>query len=174
MPRRQTSHAALPCPIARAVTVLGERWTLLILRNATVGMTRFDQFRADLGIADNVLSARLNQLVEFGLLVRVPYRDGGRTRQEYRLTTAGADMLPVLHALACWGQAHTEPAQQAEPMRVVHLACGQSTAPGPTCDHCGQTIDRAEVAWLRPWRSPEPVPLATAVNAAASTAVADS
>src|SRR6185437_6288682 len=87
---------APPCPIGRAADVLGDRWTLLILRNATVGMTRFDEFKSDLGIADNVLSTRLGRLVDAGLLTKAPYRHEGRTRYEYRLTEAGADVLPLL------------------------------------------------------------------------------
>ena len=83
-----------------AMSRVGDRWTLLILRNANLGTTRFDDFRSELGIADNILSARLARLVQAGLLTRLPYRGTGRTRHEYRLTTAGADMLPVLHALA--------------------------------------------------------------------------
>ena len=161
---RRTSWGGVPCPIARAVDVLGEPWTLLILRNATTGTTRFDAFRADLGIADNVLAARLTRLVEAGLLVRRPYRDGGRTREEYRLTQAGADALPVLEALGAWGTRHTTPAEPAEPMQVVHLACGEPTAPGATCDACGALLRRAELGWRRPWRSPDPVPLAEPVT----------
>src|SRR5436305_3789898 len=72
-----------PCPIGRASGMLGDRWILLILRDATIGVTRFDEFRNHLGIADNILSARLRRLVDGGLLVKVPYRDGQRTRQEY-------------------------------------------------------------------------------------------
>ncbi|MFG1707809.1 winged helix-turn-helix transcriptional regulator [Nonomuraea sp. M3C6] len=158
------TQPSIPCPIGRAVGVLGERWTLLILRNANLGMTRFDAFRAELGIADNILANRLARLVEAGLLVRVPYRDGGRTRQEYRLTAAGADVLPVLRALAVWGQEHTEPYEPTEPMQVIHLLCGQATAPGDICGHCGQPIRRTEEAWLRPWRSDEPYPLAEPVR----------
>jgi DNA-binding HxlR family transcriptional regulator len=164
MPNYRSVGAAAPCPIARAVDALGERWTLLILRNATVGMTRFDEFRADLGIADNILSARLSRLVELGLLTKVPYREGGRTRHEYRLTAAGADTLPVLHALVNWGQHNTRPAEPVKPMRVIHRACSQPTDPGRRCDHCGEIIDRADEAWLRPWRSAEPVSLAEPVS----------
>jgi DNA-binding HxlR family transcriptional regulator len=154
----------VPCPIGRAVDVLGDRWSLLILRNATVGVTRFDQFRSDLGIADNILSNRLNRLVESGLLTRVPYRDEGRTRHEYRLTNAGADLLPVLHALAHWGQQHTSPAEPAEPMQVIHLACGHATSPGDRCDHCERPLPRSEEAWLRPWQSHDPFRLAEPVT----------
>jgi DNA-binding HxlR family transcriptional regulator len=151
---------APPCPIGRAAEVLGDRWTLLILRNATMGMARFDEFRSDLGIADNILSARLGRLVDAGLLTKVPYRDNGRTRHEYRLTEAGADVLPLLHALCAWGQRHTEPGEPAGPMQIIHVACGHSTADDRFCDHCGQPLERDQEAWLRPWRSPTPFPLA--------------
>jgi DNA-binding HxlR family transcriptional regulator len=146
--------------MARAIDVLGDRWTLLILRNATVGVTRFDGFRAELGIADNILSNRLSRLVDVGVLVRVPYRDLRRTRHEYRLTTAGADVLGVLHALAGWGQDHTETSRPAEPMRIIHHACGSDLAPGEHCAACERAVERDEVAWVRPWLSPDPLPLA--------------
>jgi DNA-binding HxlR family transcriptional regulator len=155
---------APPCPIGRAVDLLGDRWVLLILRNATVGMTRFDQFKAELGIADNILSARLGRLVDAGVLTKVPYRDNGRLRHEYRLTGSGADVLPVLTALAHWGQQHTEPGTPAEPMQIIHLACGYPTADDRTCDHCGAPVVRGEEAWLRPWRSATPLPLAQPVT----------
>jgi DNA-binding HxlR family transcriptional regulator len=156
--------AAPPCPIGRSADLLGDRWTLLIMRNATVGMARFDDFKADLGIADNILSARLGRLVDAGVLAKVPYRAGGRMRREYRLTEAGAELLPVLHALAVWGQRHTEPAVPAEPMRIVHLACGHDTADDRICDHCGKPIHRDQEAWVRPWRSDTPLPLAAPVS----------
>src|ERR1700729_2575783 len=117
-------HASRSCPIGRAGDLLGDRWTLLILRDATAGITRFDAFRENLGIADNILSGRLARLGEAGVLVKVPYRDGNRTRQEYRLTQAGADFIPVLRALAEWGTRHTEPTTPAEPMRMLHAGCG--------------------------------------------------
>ena len=171
--KEPASQPAPPCPIGRAADVLGDRWTLLILRNATVGMTRFDEFKADLGIADNILSARLGRLVDAGLLIKVPYRDNGRTRHEYQLTEAGADLLPVLHALAAWGQRHTgpgksapgesAPGQPADPMRIIHLACGHPTDDDRICDHCGRPLERDQEAWLRPWRSATPFPLAQPV-----------
>jgi DNA-binding HxlR family transcriptional regulator len=157
---------APPCPIGRAVDLLGDRWTLLILRNATVGMTRFDQFKAELGIADNILSTRLGRLVDAGVLTKVPYRDNGRVRHEYRLTGSGADVLPVLHALAHWGQRHTEPGAPACPMQIIHLACGHPTTDERTCDHCGHPVVREEEGWLRPWRSATPFPLAQPVTSA--------
>ena len=154
---------APPCPIARAADLLGDRWTLLILRNATVGMTRFEAFKSDLGIADNILSARLGRLVDAGVLAKVPYRDNGRTRHEYRLTESGADVLPLLHALLRWGQRYTESTEPADPMKIVHLACGHPAGDDGVCEHCGQPLVRDEEAWLRPWRSATPFPLARPV-----------
>jgi DNA-binding HxlR family transcriptional regulator len=153
-------QADVPCPIGRAIDVLGDRWTLLILRHATLGVTRFEDFRAQLGIADNILSNRLARLVDAGVLVRVPYRHPQRTRHEYRLTTAGADALGVLHALADWGQQHTQPDRPAEPMRVIHRTCGSDLTPCGHCAACERSVERDEIAWLRPWRSPDPFPLA--------------
>ena len=153
----------LPCPIGRAAELIGDRWTLLILRQATLGVTRFDEFRGALGIADNILSGRLARLVENGLLAKVAYRDERRTRQEYRLTQAGAGTLPVLSALAAWGTEHTRPVRDTEPMRVIHAACGGDLPPGGFCEHCGRAAGRDEVRWLRPWHSPEPQPLAEPV-----------
>jgi DNA-binding HxlR family transcriptional regulator len=153
-------HAARPCPISRAGDLLGDRWTLLILRDATSGVSRFAAFRENLGIADNILAARLRRLVEAGVLVKVPYRDGNRTRHEYLLTQAGADLLPLLRALADWGNKYTAPAVEAAPMRMLHAGCGGEVSIGGRCGRCGQPVPREEEAWLRPWRSAEPVPLA--------------
>jgi DNA-binding HxlR family transcriptional regulator len=153
-----------PCPIGRAVELVGDRWTLLIIRSAMHGVARFDEFRAVLGIADNVLSNRLSRLVEDGLLVRVPYRTNGRTRQEYRLTPAGADFSPVLRALANWGTAHTDPDQPAEPMRFLHRECGRDLPDAGTyCPHCDRPVGRSDQLWMSPWRSGEPYPLAEPV-----------
>ncbi|WP_410594467.1 winged helix-turn-helix transcriptional regulator [Amycolatopsis sp. lyj-23] len=158
---RRITWADAACPIARAADVLGEPWTLLILRNATAGTTRFEDFRAQLGIADNVLTTRLAKLVDRGLLTKLPYRDGGRTRHEYRLTQAGSDALPVLHALGTWGHNHT--ASDAEPTTLIHTRCDQATAPGAKCDACGKPLARGDLAWRGSWLSDGEVPLAEPV-----------
>jgi len=94
------------CPIARSMTVLGQKWTLLLLREAFYGRTRFAEF-SRIGIPSDVLADRLERLVNAGLLQRQPYREGrGRQREEYHLTPAGRDVLPVLAALSAWGNAH--------------------------------------------------------------------
>jgi len=159
----QTGHDQKPCPIGRASSLLGDRWILLILREATLGSTRFDDFKERLGIADNILAARLRRLLDAGILVRVPYSDGRRRRHEYRLTQAGADLSPVLRALGEWGERHTD----GGPMRVVHVGCGGEVGTDRVCSCCGAAVGRDEEAWVRSWRSPEPIPLARPVSAQA-------
>lgn len=95
------------CSVARSLEVLGEKWTLLVVREAFFGITRFADFRARLGIAPDVLTARLETLVEGGVLERRPYRDEGqRQRSEYVLTDAGAELKTVLAAFIAWGDVH--------------------------------------------------------------------
>jgi DNA-binding HxlR family transcriptional regulator len=99
--------AANPCSIARSLAVVGERWTLLILREAGMGATRFAQFKDALGVASDVLTDRLATLVEYGVLTKEPYQDeGSRARFEYRITPAGRELSVVLHALQQWGDEH--------------------------------------------------------------------
>jgi DNA-binding HxlR family transcriptional regulator len=96
-----------PCSIARALGVLGERWTLLILREAIDGTTRFAEFRETLGIASDVLSERLATLVAYGVMTREPYRDPGhRVRHAYKLTPGGRELHVALGALQMWGDKH--------------------------------------------------------------------
>jgi DNA-binding HxlR family transcriptional regulator len=100
-------RAADPCSIARALEVLGERWAFLIMREALGGTTRFSDFQDALGIAPDVLTARLATLVDAGVLSRDSYREpGARPRPSYHLTAAGADLQVVLGALQQWGDDH--------------------------------------------------------------------
>lgn len=95
------------CSVARSLDVLGEKWTLLVVREAFFGVTRFADFRARLGVAPDVLTARLETLVEGGVLARRPYRDEGqRQREEYVLTEAGAELKTILAAFVAWGDVH--------------------------------------------------------------------
>ena len=112
------------CSIARTVALIGQPWTLLVLRDLFNGMRRFDDLAEHLGIARNVLTRRLAGLVEAGLVERTRYREAGqRARFEYRLTPAGRDLRPVLLALMAYGDAHfAEPA--GPPLLVEHRDCG--------------------------------------------------
>jgi DNA-binding HxlR family transcriptional regulator len=159
-PGSEAGHEERPCPIGRAGTLLGDRWILLILRDATLGVRRFDEFREHLGIADNILSDRLRRLVDHEVLVKVPYHDGRRQRHEYRLTQAGADLTPTLHALADWGHRYTRGAGPNMPVVSVHAGCGGEIRPDRTCTACGAAVTRDDEAWVRTWRSDQPVALA--------------
>lgn len=97
----------LRCPVARSLEVLGEKWTILVVREALAGVTRFSDFQQRLGVAKDVLAARLSTLVEFDVLERRSYREEGeRERSEYLLTDAGRQLAPVLASLAQWGDTH--------------------------------------------------------------------
>jgi DNA-binding HxlR family transcriptional regulator len=109
------------CSIARSLGVLGERWTLLILRDAFTGTTKFAQFRSNLGIAPDVLTDRLSTLVEYGVMRREAYQEpGARSRFEYRLTSAGRELQIVLSALQQWGDEHLPWPDGPSILRRVH------------------------------------------------------
>jgi len=102
---RRKSFGNMQCPIARSLERVGEWWSILILRDASLGLTRFDQFQESLGIAPNILTRRLGKLVEAGLLERRRYSERP-PRYEYLLTPAGRDFRPVLWAFLGWGNRH--------------------------------------------------------------------
>jgi DNA-binding HxlR family transcriptional regulator len=144
----RSDWSAKACPIARGLDVLGDPWVVLVLREVMQGAHRYDELRGALGAADNVLSNRLRRLVDAGLLTRRPYGTQRRPRCEYHLTQAGADALPVLHALAQWGNRHT-PAPLG-PMRIVHRDCGAESASADWCQACGVALTADNVAWEKP------------------------
>lgn len=150
------------CPLARSLDAVGDPWTLLILREAFTGSRRYEQFRSGLGMADNVLSRRLRTMVDDGLLRRVPYKGARRTHDEYHLTEAGSELLPVLHALLLWGERHTPAPAAAAHVEIIHSRCGQVSSTAEVCSACGERLAAGEVAWRRPWLAPEPVALAAA------------
>src|SRR5882757_2816644 len=100
---RAAELAEETCSIARPATLLGDRWTLVILRQAFNGVRRFDDFQQSLGVSRSLLSTRLEKLVDEGVLRREPYKDQTRTRDQYRLTEKGLDLYPVLMAMKQWG-----------------------------------------------------------------------
>ena len=105
---RRKSFGSMQCTIARSLERVGEWWSILILRDATHGLARFDEFQESLGIAPNILTRRLKALVEAGLLERRRYSERP-PRDEYVLTQAGRDFRPVLWALLAWGNKHFAP-----------------------------------------------------------------
>jgi DNA-binding HxlR family transcriptional regulator len=131
------------CSIARALEVLGERWTLLIVRDVILGLRRFDDFQRSLGVARNVLTDRLGRLVDAGILERTPYQDHP-VRYEYQLTPMGRELgVPVI-SLMHWGDRHL--AGPAGPPRLTrHHDCGGSVALALVCGTCGKSVPPADV-----------------------------
>ena len=163
MPLR-SDWTARECPIARSLQVLGDPWTVLVLRQAFSGVRRFDDFRSQLEIADNVLSKRLSSLVDAGLLQRVGYRDKNRARQEYVLTPAGADTLPVLTALAQWGERHCPHPDPGVRMEIVHRTCDQQSTTSELCSNCGEPLTTDTTIWRKTWRTPADLELSGATE----------
>ncbi|KAA1032590.1 transcriptional regulator [Pseudonocardia sp. EV170527-09] len=124
------------CSVARTWAILGERWTMMVLRECFRGERRYDHVRDKLGLGSNVLNDRLRVLVEEGVLDRVPYQERP-VRHEYRLTAKGAELYPVLVALMNWGDRH---AVDVPPVRLVHRGCGHPAEPRLTCAHCGEPV----------------------------------
>jgi DNA-binding HxlR family transcriptional regulator len=131
---RVTSLSDWNCSIAKTLDVVGEWWTLLILRDAFRGTRRFDDFQASLGMARSVLTARLRKLTDEGVLQRSEY-SAHPPRYEYQLTDKGRALFPVISALMQWGD-NWAPGPAGPPVVFVHDTCGQVTQPMLTCPHC--------------------------------------
>jgi DNA-binding HxlR family transcriptional regulator len=135
------------CSIAKTLQILGDRWTLLVLREAFRGVTRFEQLQRRLGVARDVLTTRLNRLVDEGLMERVPYREPGQRRRfEYRLTERGLDAYPILAAIMAWGDRHR--AEHGPPVELVHRGCGALVAAELRCAE-GHSVEPSEVETRR-------------------------
>ena len=132
------------CPIGRALELLGERWTLLIVREAIYGVRRFDDFARALACGRGVLSDRLKRLCDAGVFERRDYlRLGQRPRPEYRLTEKGRDLWPIVNAMRQWGDRWAAPG--GPPLQIRHKACGAIVEARPVCSHCGEPLDARAV-----------------------------
>jgi DNA-binding HxlR family transcriptional regulator len=136
-----TSLADWNCSIAKTLDVVGEWWTLLILRDAFGGTRRFDDFQASLGLARSVLTARLEKLTDHGILERRAYTQHP-PRYEYHLTEKGRALYPVTTALLTWGD-QWAPTPGGPPVLLVHDTCGNITTPVLTCPHCHAEVTAA-------------------------------
>src|SRR5437879_8445223 len=134
---QRKSFGKMQCPIARSLERVGEWWSILILRDALHGFTRFDQFQQSLGIAPNMLTRRLNALVEAGLLERRRYSERP-PRDEYVLTARGRDFRPVLWALLAWGNRHFAP--EGASVVVVDSKSGVQADPGLVDRNSGRPL----------------------------------
>lgn len=132
------------CSVARALSVLGERWTLLIIRDAFRGTRRFDDFQRSLGVTRHRLSERLGKLVDEGVLTRVAYMERPM-RYEYRLTRKGLALYPVLMTLSQWGDDWMDDGN-GPPQRYRHSLCGKQTRAVLSCSECGEPLRPEEVS----------------------------
>jgi DNA-binding HxlR family transcriptional regulator len=137
-------YAGQNCSIARTLEVTGERWTLLVLRDAFLGVTRFEHFLQRLGVAPNILAKRLRTLTGAGILERRRYRERPE-RHEYVLTPAGKELLPLMLGLMRWGDAHLAPS--GPPVVARHRDCGGALESAGRCERCGATVGADDVEW---------------------------
>jgi len=140
---KRTEFASWPCSIARSVDLLGDWWTPLVLREAFLGVRRFDDMQRSLGIGRNVLTQRLKRLVEEGMLDRVQYQEKP-DRYEYVLTDKGRDFYPVVLAMAAWGDRWLN-GKQGPPIVLHHTDCGHQTDAKVVCAACGETLEYGSV-----------------------------
>ncbi len=139
-----------PCSIARTLDLVGEKWSLVVLREVFSGVRRFDDLRRRTGAPRQVLSARLATLVDAGVLRRHPYQDPGRrTRDEYRLTRAGMDLYPVLVALMRWGDRYLDQPTGGPPLELTHAGCGEPVDV-TLCCRAGHVLESARDVWPQP------------------------
>ena len=132
-----------PCSVARTVAVIGDRWTLLILRECFLRTRRFEAFQAALGITRHLLAERLKKLVRFGVLRRVPYQDAPK-RHEYILTQKGLDLYPIMMAIVHWGDMHMLD-ERGRPVLHEHQGCGKMFDPVMVCSECRAPLAPREI-----------------------------
>jgi DNA-binding HxlR family transcriptional regulator len=142
---KRTSFAAMPCSVARTLEVVGEWWSLMVLRDAFKGVRRFDDFQRSLGIARNILADRLQTLVDQGVLERRLYQERPE-RYEYRLTDKGRDLYPIIVGLMHWGDRWAAD-EMGPPVVLTHNACGHDGLPELTCPHCHEPVHARAMRW---------------------------
>jgi DNA-binding HxlR family transcriptional regulator len=135
---QRTSFEAMNCSVAQCLEVIGEWWSMLIVRDAFLGVTRFDDFQARLGISRNILNQRLNGLVDHGVLERVRYQEHP-PRSEYQLTDKGRDLWGVLTTMRQWGDRWAAP--NGPRVETVHTECGHVSHAVLVCSECGEALD---------------------------------
>jgi DNA-binding HxlR family transcriptional regulator len=132
-----------PCSLSRTVAVVGDRWTLLILRESFLRVRRFEAFQSSLQITRHLLSERLKKLVRFGILRRVPYSEAPK-RYEYILTQKGLDLYPIIMAMVHWGDTHMGD-ERGRPLLHEHKTCGKLFDPVMVCSECGEPLHAKQV-----------------------------
>lgn len=139
---QRTNFSEMACSIARTLDVIGEPWSPLILRDVYVGISRFEQIQADLGISRKVLTERLNHLVDQGVVERRPYDN--RPRYDYHLTAKGAELVDLLMVMTAWGDKWLA-YEAGPPVLYRHHACGEISHVDLRCAHCGEPMHAYDV-----------------------------
>lgn len=132
-----------PCSVARTLSVIGDRWTLIILRDCFLGVRRFEQFESRLGITRHVLTDRLKKLVQNEVLIKTLYQERPR-REEYRLTEKGLALHPVIMSLVQWGNTYMAD-ERGAPLVHIHKTCGHRMSPVTVCSHCGEPVTARDI-----------------------------
>ena len=135
---RSSELNGVACSMARAVSIFGDRWSLLILRDCFLRVRRFDDFQARLGVSRPILADRLDKLVKAFVLTKVAYQERP-IRYEYRLTPKGLDLFPVIMAMVHWGDVHMA-GKKGRPLLHEHLACQHVFDPVMVCSECGESL----------------------------------
>jgi DNA-binding HxlR family transcriptional regulator len=142
---QRTDFSEMACSIARTLDVIGEPWSPLILRDVWVGISRFEQLQADLGISRKVLTERLNHLVERGIIARRPYDQ--RPRYQYVLTDKGTELVDLLMVMVRWGDKWLA-GEAGPPVLYRHHTCGQISSVDLRCAHCGEPMRAGDIDLL--------------------------
>lgn len=132
------------CPVARSQEIVGDRWSVLVLRELFMGNGRFDELQAQTGATPQMLASRLKKLEASGLVERRPYSQRP-LRHEYVLTAMGADFYPVILALRAWGEKWCKSEAESVAVQYTHIPCGMDPGLGMVCRHCGIELKRGEL-----------------------------
>lgn len=141
---RETDIENLTCSVARTIGVVGERWTLLLLREFFLGSRRFEALQAHTGMSSRALSDRLQRLQRLGVIAAIAYQERP-LRYEYHLTDKGLDLYPVIVSMTRWGDRWMRAKGESPPARLVHKDCGHAFNPVLTCASCGQVAGARDV-----------------------------
>jgi DNA-binding HxlR family transcriptional regulator len=132
------------CPVARSESVVGDRWTMLVIRELFMGSHRFDEIQAQTEATPQMVAARLKRLEADGMIERRPYNQRP-LRHEYHLTEKGRAFYPVILALRAWGEHWCKSPGEGVAVRYTHLLCGETAGFGPLCESCGKPLLREEM-----------------------------
>ncbi|MBP0589667.1 helix-turn-helix transcriptional regulator [Paraburkholderia sp. LEh10] len=136
--------ASTVCPVARSLDIVGDRWTVLVLRELYMGAARFEEIQIQTEATPQMLTTRLKSLEADGMVERHPYNEKP-LRYEYRLTEKGRSFYPVVHALRAWGETWCKDEGEEIAVRFVHRDCGHDVGLGNVCPHCGVVVERKDL-----------------------------